>query len=563
MTTMLFQEMNLSAQMAKAIRRMGFETATEIQAQAIPVIREGGDVIARSRTGTGKTVAFGIPALERVDTHNKQVQVLVLCPTRELAVQAAQELERLAQYQPELEIAAIYGGARMDKQCIALRHAHVVVGTPGRIMDHMRRKSLKLDGLKMVVLDEADEMLNMGFKEDMEAILSQTPESRQTVLFSATMPKAILQIAHQFQKEPVTIQAQKDQLHDKSSIAQHFLAVPHRQKKAALLLLLQYYNPGRSIVFSGTKKMADELCQELSEQGFLVDCLHSDIKQEQRMKVMQGFRNGKTKILVATDIAARGIDVQDVECVFNFDLPQNKEHYIHRIGRTGRAGKSGISVTICTNRQQVAELQRMSANQAQEMQVPTQEQMEQKVADKISCTLESVLDGAVAPVFGLVVKELRAKGYSAEQIAQAALALHYGQSVQPVTKVTTLGQKNSQRQEGYQAIELDVGRMHRVSVNHLVGAITQYAGLETKQVGRIEILPEMSLVEVPAEQLDHVVSSMQGCKIAGRKVYAVPSDRRPALKEQQAFANKGKRVQKFGKNRSGADKQRRHGRQKR
>ena len=529
MTKTFFHQMELTPAMEKAIQRMGFEAATPIQAQAIPVIRTGADVIARSRTGTGKTVAFAIPALERVDTSEKAgIQVLVLCPTRELAMQATEEIQRLARFQEGIRPVAIYGGARIDKQCIALRRANVVVGTPGRVMDHMRRKSLKLADLKMVVLDEADEMLNMGFKEDIETILSETPEQRQTVLFSATMPPAILKITHQFQKQPQMIQADDQQHHEESRIQQRYIAVPHSQKKAALSLLLRYYDPSRAIVFCGTKKMADELCQDLEEQGISAQSLHSDIKQDQRTAVMRSFKSGKTTVLVATDIAARGIDVNDVECVFNYDLPQNKEHYIHRIGRTGRAGKSGVSVTICTSRREAAELEYMSGRQAQEMPIPSTQDIQERSAAQMACAVESVLDGAVAEVFGLVVKELRQKGYSPEQIAQAALAVHYGSQMQPVEQVCSLAEKAARKGSGaYRAIQLDIGRRHKVGVNHLVGAITEQAGITSKQVGRIDILDEECLLEVEAGCLEQVLESMQGARICGRTVYAVPSERKP------------------------------------
>ena len=323
----LFSELSLTPAIRRAVEAMGFETATDIQAQSIPLIQSGCDVIGRSQTGTGKTVAFGIPALEAIDTTSElrhAVQVLILCPTRELAVQACEEIRKLAQFMPGIRAVDVYGGAPMDRQILRLKTANIVVGTPGRVMDHMRRKTLRLDALKMIVLDEADEMLSMGFREDIETILAETPEQRQTVLFSATMPPAILALTRTYQKNPQLVQIAQTQ-ETVENIEQTYCDVPMGRKMDALALLLQYEAPKLALIFCNTKRMVDEITEYLGQHDFLAEGLHGDMKQSQRTKVMSGFKHGRTGILVATDVAARGIDVNDIDYVINYDVPQSAE----------------------------------------------------------------------------------------------------------------------------------------------------------------------------------------------------------------------------------------------
>ena len=322
-----FEELGLAPKTMQALDEMGFEQPTQIQAQSIPLIRSGVDVIGRSQTGTGKTMAFAIPAIEKINTHEEKptVQVLIMCPTRELAQQGCEEIKRLTKFQSGIRPVEVYGGAPMDRQIVKLKRANLVIGTPGRIMDHMRRKTLKLDRVKLVVLDEADEMLSMGFKEDMETILRETPETRQTVLFSATMPPSIMALTKEFQKDPQVIQINKKQV-TLDNIQQHYVDVPMGRKTDTLKLLLYYYNPSLSIVFCNTKKMVDEITESLNKSGFNAEGLHGDLKQSQRTTVMDKFRYGSTSVLVATDVAARGIDVNDVDYVFNYDIPQNNEY---------------------------------------------------------------------------------------------------------------------------------------------------------------------------------------------------------------------------------------------
>ena len=313
METLRFDELQLDERILRAVADMGFEEASPIQAQAIPVQMEGRDIIGQAQTGTGKTAAFGIPLLQKVDPKSKKLQAIALCPTRELAIQVADEIRRLAKYMHGVKVLPIYGGQDIVKQIRSLKDGtQIIIGTPGRVMDHMRRKTVKFDHIQTVVMDEADEMLNMGFLEDMETILSQLPEERQTVMFSATMPQAIADIAHKFQKEPVTVKVVKKEL-TVPKVTQYYYEVKPKTKVEVMCRLLDMYAPKLSVVFCNTKKGVDELVQALQGRGYFAEGLHGDLKQIQRDRVMNSFRNGRTDILVATDVAARGIDVDDVD----------------------------------------------------------------------------------------------------------------------------------------------------------------------------------------------------------------------------------------------------------
>ncbi|MBE6033688.1 MAG: DEAD/DEAH box helicase [Clostridiales bacterium] len=350
MENLNFKELNLSDAMRKALDYMGFEEATPIQSKAIPVAMEGHDVIGQAQTGTGKTCAFGIPAVEMIDSKHQGVQVLVLCPTRELAIQVSEEFRSLCKYKKGIKSLAIYGGQSIERQIIALKgKPQIIIGTPGRIMDHMRRRTLKFENLKMAVLDEADEMLNMGFREDIDTIFCEMPKERQTMLFSATMPNGILEIANLYMNNPehvVTLQKEVTI----NTIEQCYIEVRENSKLELLCRLVDAKNVKLGIVFCNTKWKVDELCSSLQARGYSAEALHGDMKQRERDRVMNKFRKGQAELLIATDVAARGIDVNNVEAVFNYDIPSDAEYYVHRIGRTGRAGKKGISYSFVFGR---------------------------------------------------------------------------------------------------------------------------------------------------------------------------------------------------------------------
>lgn len=540
MKNVLFSQMSLTPKIERAISLMGFEYATPVQAEAIPVIRTGVDVIARSQTGTGKTVAFAIPAIEKIDTYEKKttIQVLILCPTRELAMQANEEIRKLVRFEEGICSVPIYGGTAIDKQCINLRKANIVVGTPGRVMDHMRRKTIKLDNLKMIVLDEADEMLNMGFREDIETILTDTPKDRQAVLFSATMPPAIMKIADEFQNSPTVIEIDKSQV-TLENIDQKYIEVPRGSKKESLALFLQCYQPNRAIIFCGTKRMADELTDFLNEQNISAQSIHSDIRQSRRTATMQDFKVGKTTILIATDIAARGIDVNDIEYVINFDIPSNTEYYIHRIGRTGRAGKAGCSITLCSNKREINAMRRIAIevkSEIKEVGLPTSQTVKDKNIAKAGLELEARIQSGAHSVFTELIDDLIQKSYSVRDIAEAALSLQYQKLCDPVTipvkQIRREKDKPEYRrnapekktvftqaaQQDYGTIVLNIGSKNRVGINHLIGAIMDNTGISRKEIDKVEISKEQSLIKISQERIEQVLQGMENRKICGKHI---------------------------------------------
>ncbi len=341
-----FDELKLSKQIRKAVADLGFQEPTPIQAGVIPDIIDGKDVIGRAHTGTGKTLAFAIPILERLSPRGRGVEAMVLCPTRELAVQVAEEFKRLAKYRRDARIVPVYGGQPIEKQLSALRKgARIVVGTPGRIMDHMNRGTLRLDSVRFAVLDEADRMLDMGFVDDMKTILWAMPEERQTLLFSATIPASVMDLVEKFQKEPTLVNVAGDQV-TVPQVEQMFVEVKPWTKLDVLCSLIDTYNPRASLVFCNTKRRVDEIVRNLKTRGYRADSLHGDMAQSRRDRAMLRFRSNQSAILVATDVAARGLDVDGIEAVINYDVPQDDQDYVHRIGRTARMGRSGRAITL-------------------------------------------------------------------------------------------------------------------------------------------------------------------------------------------------------------------------
>lgn len=345
-----FSELNISASTLKSVQRMGFEEATPIQEGTITHAMAGHDVIGQAQTGTGKTAAFGIPMIEKIDVKNPNVQALIIAPTRELAIQVSEELYKLG-YDKKVRLLSVYGGQEISRQIRALKNKpQVIVGTPGRLLDHINRRTLKLDQVQTLILDEADEMLNMGFIEDINTILESVPPERQTLLFSATMPGPIRKIAERFMKNPVEVKIKSKEM-TVENIEQFYVKATDREKFDVLSRILNVHQPELAIIFGRTKRRVDELAHALSIRGYLAEGIHGDLSQAKRMSVLKQFKSNKIDILVATDVAARGLDISGVTHVYNFDIPQDPESYVHRIGRTGRAGKSGIATTFVTPRE--------------------------------------------------------------------------------------------------------------------------------------------------------------------------------------------------------------------
>lgn len=526
---MEFNELNLCEEILRAVEEMGFKTPSEIQEKSIPLLLEGKDVIGRSQTGTGKTAAFGIPAIQRVTRENRGVEVLILCPTRELAMQACEEIRKFSRYMPWVKPCAVYGGSSMDRQIMDLRRgANIVVGTPGRVMDHIDRRTLKLDGLREIILDEADEMLNMGFREDIETILKSVPDERQTVLFSATMPPAILAITKHYQTEPEIIKVEnKAQTVD--TITQYYYEVPMGRKTDALQMLLLMHEPKLSMVFCNTKRMVDELTESLNAKGFKAAALHGDMKQQQRTQVMNAFKAGRISILIATDVAARGIDVDDIDAVFNFDLPQDIEYYVHRIGRTGRAGKSGTAYTLISGRKQVYELRdivRVTKAEILHKALPSLSEVRGKRMEQIAGKVKAAVEAGRSEDGMEFLQKLVEDGVTAEQVAAALLGMKLSKEQRNLPDFSRVASQ-APREGGIAPgrvrgrtvkVELSVGRQHRVAPNFILGALVDATGMPGKSFGKIDIFDQHTTVEVPEEERDHVIESMTGGKINGSKV---------------------------------------------
>lgn len=415
--------MNLDERIVRAITELGFEEPTQVQAQTIPFGLEGRDLIGQAQTGTGKTAAFGIPIIQKIDEKEKNITALVLAPTRELAIQVADEISKLARFKG-IRSLPIYGGQDISRQIRALRQKpQIIIGTPGRLLDHINRRTIKLDDVETVVLDEADEMLDMGFMEDIQKILSLVPEDRHTMLFSATMPPNIQRLANRFLKNPEHISVVSKQM-TAPLISQAYIEVHERQKFDALTRLLDMESPELAIIFGRTKRRVDELSEGLAKRGYAADGLHGDLSQNQRDAVMRKFRDNSIDVLVATDVAARGIDVTGVSHVINFDLPQDPESYVHRIGRTGRAGKEGIAWTFVTAREidHLRLIERMTKQRIAKKPLPSMtEAIEGKQRIIAERLIEVLEDDKLSPFKGISMQLL--EQYDSVNLLSAALKL--------------------------------------------------------------------------------------------------------------------------------------------
>lgn len=432
----LFSELGLSAEVLKAIDKLGFEQAAPIQASAIPILMAGGDVVGQSQTGSGKTAAFAIPAIEKVDTRQRGVQVLILCPTRELAIQVSEEVHKLALFKSGLHALPIYGGQSFDRQLAGLKQgANIVIGTPGRVMDHMRRGTLKLTGLKIVILDEVDVMLNMGFRDDIEVILQAAPSERQTVFFSATIPRPIQQLIEKYSRNPQQVRIEQKAL-TVPTVEQIYYEVDRNYKIELLTRLIDIHDLKLGIIFCNTKRMVDELVDHLNAQGYSADRLHGDMTQLMRDRVMNKFRKSGLEFLVATDVAARGIDVDDVQVVFNYDLPYDVEDYLHRIGRTGRAGKSGRAISFVAGREmfQIHNIERFTKVRIQRGKPPTVGQVEEARAVVFLDKLRATLKSGDFKKQDHIVERLLEEGFSSTDIASALMHQLQGGDAVPAVK---------------------------------------------------------------------------------------------------------------------------------
>lgn len=528
----LFSQLNISQDIIKAAQDMGFEETTPIQAKAIPYLLEGRDMIAQAPTGTGKTCAFGIPAIEEIDIRQHHVQVLILCPTRELVIQVAEELSEIAKYKRGIKILPIYGGQQIERQLRALRkNPQIIVGTPGRIMDHLRRETLKLDQLQKLILDEADEMLNMGFREDIDTILENIPCKKQFILFSATLPPAILEIANKYQKDPITINVVHKEL-TVPTVEQYYLEVRETNKVEVLSRLIDAHNFKLSVVFCNTKKRVDDLCKDLQARGYSAESLHGDMKQLQRDNVMSRFRNGLIDILIATDVAARGIDVDDVDAVFNYDVPSDEEYYVHRIGRTGRAKRQGVSYTFAAGKEliKLRDIQRYTKSKIKCIKPPSIEDIQENklsgILDEVKSVLkEGKLNTYVAQIEKLL-EDMEEEAYTNSlDVAAAFLKIAMDKTVmgasteisdEELTKRSTIDM--SKIEGDMVRLFINLGHKDNITVSDLVKFVAQTSGMKGKAIGRIDMLEKFSFFEVPKYYLEDVMLNLSGESLKGRRI---------------------------------------------
>ena len=525
MTEITFKDLALSPSTLKAIEEIGYIKPSPIQAEAIPVVLAGKDIIGQAQTGTGKTAAFMLPILEKIDPKNKNVQALVLCPTRELAVQVHEESKKFSRNNRDIHILSIYGGQSYDPQIRALKKGvQIVVGTPGRVMDHMRRGTLKLENLKMLVLDEADEMLNMGFKDDIEEILEKTPESRQTVMFSATMAREIMNIAKTYQKNPEVVKVVSEELSNKK-IDQYFIEVKRQDRVQAMIRCIDMMGLTSSIVFTNTKREVDELVSKLQEEGYVTEGLHGDLKQAQRDRVMNSFRRKNVNILVATDIAARGIDVSNVEAVFNYDIPLNEENYVHRIGRTGRAGMTGLSITFVFGKDmfRIRRIEDYTKTKMTKMPIPSVEEIQAKRSNKVVEEVIANLEGQDFTKENELIAAILEKGYTLEQVAAGLLRMKIGQSTKKyahIEEVTSGNPKAKGMRKNEVRLFVNVGSKQKVKAKDFVGMLTKKSDIPARAIGDIDVYKKFTFINVDKAHANSIIRKLNSKLINGKPVRA-------------------------------------------
>ena len=531
-TGIRFPELGLSDKVLKALEDMGFEEPSPIQAKTIPLLRDGKDVIGQAQTGTGKTAAFGAPIIDRLDPSVRGVQALVLTPTRELAIQVAEEVTRIGKY-AQVKTTPIYGGQAIERQIRSLRFGiDIVIGTPGRVMDHMRRGTLRLENIKTLVLDEADEMLDMGFIEDIEWILGATPKERQTLLFSATMPDEIKRLATRYMRDPVHVSITPHQL-TVPLIEQVFYEVRGAMKTEALCRILDMENVERGILFCRTKRGVDELTEALQARGYLAEGIHGDLNQAQRNRVMSKFREAGIELLVATDVAARGLDIENVTHVINFDIPQDAESYVHRIGRTGRAGRTGTAVTLINAREfvQLRQIERLVKTRIQRRPLPSLTDVAERQREMLRDRLLKVLAGGNLGPYRELADQLlngtEQEGgdeYGAEELLAAALKMAAGEDRIPDGGTEDFGETGAEA--GMVRFFLNVGRAQGIQPADVVRTIAQSAGIPGGVIGMINIYDRFTFVEVPRDVAGQVLAAMKEASIKGRSVNIEPARKR-------------------------------------
>ncbi len=559
---MKFNEIIENPDILKAIDDMGFEQPTEIQEKGIALISQGVDVIGQSQTGTGKTAAFTVPVLDKIDVNVRQPQILILCPTRELCVQVAGEFRKISKYMSGVKTVAVYGGEPIYKQIASLKKgANVIVGTPGRLIDHMNRKTIRFDEMHTIILDEADEMLKMGFREDIELVMGAMGNGSQRIMFSATMPKAIIDLARKYLTDPQNIKIKSKGL-TTSTVVQQYCAVKPKYKNEALFRLLDAKAPERCIVFCNTKRMVDEITDALQGKNYWSDKIHGDLKQELRLAVLHKFNGGVINVLVATDVAARGLDIQNVDLVINYDIPEKEDYYVHRIGRSGRAGKAGESITIASYRDRLRlhSIEHYIKKKIDKIPVPSVHEVNHNKMERFIDGLMETMDQDVLDHYEPIIHKIEAKGYSVELLAASllkdALTLHelvedtdlndhsFGKSRSRSDRGDSRGKRDgrnrgddrrdrgrkdenssnvhdrakNRRGKGQTRLFISVGKAHNATVKDMLGAITNECGVNGRSIGAIDMYDKFSFVDVEDVQVKKVLKNLKDKRIKGRKV---------------------------------------------
>lgn len=527
-----FQDLHVDSFIKKGIEKKQFEEMTEVQESVIPLALEGHDIIAQAPTGTGKTISFAIPILEKIDTDNETVQTVILAPTRELAMQIAEDVGEVAYYKRDIKIVAVYGGEYIERQISALKaRPQIIVATPGRLMDHMRRRTIRLKDVKTVVLDEADEMLNMGFREDIDMILSEVTGEHQTMLFSATVSKEIEEIARTYLKDPKIIRISKNEL-TVPLIDQRYILVEEKDKIEVISRIIDMNDYRLVMIFCNTKKAVDEVASNLLQKGYMVEALHGDMKQMQRDRVMARFKEGQINLLVASDVAARGLDIDDVDVVINYDVPTDQEYYVHRVGRTGRANREGVAITLVTRREKfhLQTIALYTKATVSAMEIPTLDKvMEVRIHRVLKHAVENeaLKDERIRDKYQAMIlkglEKLEKEGITKDDLIYGMVlseleSFIHIEEIKPA-EFTDLGRKNrKQKNSGDTRIFIGLGKTDRLKVPNLVDLIIKKSGLTNADINNIEMYDTFSFFEVPADKANDLVARFLNERYQGRRV---------------------------------------------
>lgn len=513
-----FEKLGLKNEIMEAIKSLGFESMTPIQRKALPIALEGNDLFGQAQTGTGKTLAFALPVLNQIDSKALNPQALILCPTRELAIQVSQEFDKLAKFMDGVKVLPVYGGQHIDRQLKSFQMGvQIIIATPGRILDHIRRESFETTKIQMVVLDEADEMLNMGFREDIELILKHTEKRDQTLMFSATMPKGIKQLAKSQMRFPEILKVEQRQI-TVPNIQQYYMEMQSREKIKVLSRLIDIYNPKQTIVFCNTKKKVNDVANSMQLRGYMADRLHGDLQQSQRTYILSKFRNQVVDLLIATDVAARGLDIEDVDLIVNFDIPQDDENYVHRIGRTGRAGREGIAISFVKPDEyhRIRSISKFTKSEILRERVPTNEDIDMVKGRILLGKMSKKIKDEPLEKYRQIINQNLARSISILDLASFLLKDCMEKQGNEEKNDDSIA--NTGADVGMARLFINAGKQDQVRAGDVVGAITGETELKGDLIGNIDIYDKYTFVEVPKKHAKEILKSMKGVKIRSKRI---------------------------------------------